>query len=221
MTDKEFISKLLDQKQPMMDDPTRFSTIALLLKGARKLFGCDSLSGEYKMNEINEENFMSGTYHSFQFSGLINYLIFLEQIGSIFRPRNPQEFKETNGIFCALKHFSSLKEDSKINAIVSLRNSLAHKFGLATEKNPKNKPPRKFTISIKRNSGIVQLPEHDWNGSFSDKADETSTTVFIIDLVTLIESVYEKVVEENEIDNLDILLHDGMNELRSRYTINY
>jgi hypothetical protein len=223
MTEYDFKTKLLDINQPMVEMPPRFSTIALLLKSGRKLFGCDLVSGEYKRNEINIENFANQTYLSLRLSGLINYLIFLEQIGSIFKPKNQTKtFTQTNGIFCSLKYFSTLSDDDdRIKAIKSLRNSLTHKFGLATEKNPTDKPPRKFIISIERNSEIITLPNKDWDGTFSDKSDNTSTTIFIIDLVILIESVYQKIVEANKADELEMVLSDGIEELKARFTITY
>ncbi len=220
MTDKNFIAKLLDINQPMDENPTRFSTIALLLIGGRKLSGCNLDTGEYENNELNSENFVNLTYHSFQFSGLINYLIFLEQIGSIFKPKNLPEINQTNGIFCSLRYFSSLSDD-KIKAIKSLRNSLTHKFGLATENNPKEQPPRKFIISVERNVEIVKLPDIEWDGIFADKSTNTSTTIFIIDLITLIENIYRNILEKSEVDNLEIMLKDGMNELKTRFTIVY
>lgn len=143
MEQVEFIKKLLEINQPMSKNPTRFSTIALLLKSSRKLFGCNLSSGIYEMNEIYQENFTDQTYQAFQFSGLINYLIFLDQIGSIFKSKNTMKSNKTNSIFCSLKYFSIL-EDSKIDAIVALRNCLTHKFGLATEKSKKpNSSPQK------------------------------------------------------------------------------
>lgn len=204
--------------QPMPDTPTRFSTIALLLKGSRKLFGCDLETGEYKMNELNEENILDQTYHSFQFTGLINYLILLEQLGSIFKPKNITSIKQTNGIFCALKFFTSLSEE-KIKAVKSLRNSLTHKFGLATERNPREKPPRKFILSIERDEEIVLLPNTDWDGTFSDKTDFTCTTIFIIDLVALIEKIYQEVKAQLISNNLEIISSGGINEIKARYTI--
>lgn len=219
MTNSRLFSKLLDMKQPMSNRPTRFSSIILLLKSGRKLFGCDINTGEYKMKEYYVTNFSEETYYSFQFSGLINYLIFLEQIGSIFKLKNCDNLKESYGINAALTHFSSITDNAKINAIVSLRNSLIHRFGLATEKNPKNKPPRKFILSIERNSDIVKLPNIEWDGTFSNKLGRTSTTIFIVDLVILIETVYQKICEENKKNNLDIKLKDGIDELKTRYTL--
>jgi hypothetical protein len=222
MTDTEFISRLLDINQPMTSETTiRVSCIASLLIGARKLSGCNIVTGKYEMLEINEENFTSGTYHSFQFTGLINYLIFLEQIGSIFKPKECPTSLKSNGISNALNYFSTLKDESKINGIVSLRNSLAHRFGLATEKNPKTKPARKFTLNFDRNKDIISNPTTEWNGDFSDKTDSTSTNVFIINLIELIEGVYLKIKEEHANGNLELILKDGMNELKARYTIIY
>lgn len=166
MTNQEFITKLLDINQPMEEMPTRFSTIALLLRGARKLTGCDLNSGKYEMNELfNKENFLDQTYHSFQLSGLINYLIFLDQIGSTFKPKDKSPIRITNGVFCALKYFSTV-DDPKIQTIRALRNSLAHQFGLATKEDPDLKPPRKFSLSTKRNADIIILPTKEWDGTF-------------------------------------------------------
>ena len=221
MKDSEFILKLLDINQPMAENPTRFSTLALLLTSGRKLFGCNLETGKYELNEVNDENFIDKTYHSFQFTALINYLILLEQIGSIFIKKNGSKIKETNGIFCALTYFSSLTDTDKIEAIQALRNSLVHKFGLATEKKPHKMPPRKFILSIARNSEIVEQPKSDWDGTFSDKSDETSTTIFIADLIILIETVYQNVIQENKNGNVEMILKDGMSELESRYTFIY
>jgi hypothetical protein len=198
MTNSNFISKILDIKQPMTNNPTRYSSVILLLKSGRKLFGCDINTGVYRMKEFYSENFQEGTYHSFQLSGLINYLIFLEQIGSIFMPKTCGISEGSHGIKAGLTYFSSMTDNEKINAIISLRNSLVHRFGLATEKNPRLKPPRKFILSIERNSGIVKLPRTDWDGTFSNRQKRTSTTIFIIDLVMLIESVYQKICDENK-----------------------
>jgi hypothetical protein len=165
MTDQTFIEKLLDIDQPMTLEPVRFSTIAILLRGARKLSGRDLLTGSYNMSEINDENFKEQTYHSYLFTGLINYLIFLEQIGSVLKIIGHTSTKE-NGIHIALEKFSSLT-DLQIFAIRALRNSLTHKYGLATERNPKDLRLRhKFTLSIQRNFEIIKLPSITWTGDF-------------------------------------------------------
>ncbi|MCF2446317.1 hypothetical protein L0657_20330 [Dyadobacter sp. CY345] len=216
--EKQLILSLLDINQPMSETPSRFSTVTLLLRSARKLFGSDLYTGEYTMNELNIENF-SEMYLSFQFTALINYLILLEQLGSLIKPINKSECKKSPGIFCALKYFSSLNDDRKIQSIAALRHSLAHKFGLATQSNPKDKPCRKFILSLETNAEVIKLPIIDWDGDFSDKHEKTSTIVYIFDLVVLIEDVYRNIVNEIETNYLNMELIIEVIELNARFTV--
>lgn len=223
MIDTQFITKLLDINQPMNDTELRFSTIMLLLRGARKLFGCDLDSGEYLMKEITEENILDGTYHSFQFSSIVNYLIFLEQIGSIFKPKNQDNLPPGyNGIARALIYFSDFSQsDGRIQALRALRNSLTHKFGLATEANPQMRPPHKFIFNMEQNKKVIVLPLQPWNGDFSDRSEDSSTTIFLINLVELVEDIYQKVLNELRDNNLEPKHGLEIGELMARYTIVY
>jgi hypothetical protein len=207
-----FIKRLIDINQPMEDNPCRFSTIALSLRGARKLSGRNLETGVYEKNEYNEQNFKENTVFSFQFLGLLSYLIFLEQIGSIFCNKN--ETRCNKAILYALKTFSSLSND-KAEAVFALRNSLAHKYGLATEKDRRLK--FKFSILIEENTEIIKLPAKNWAGDFSDKSDETLTEIYTITLIDLIESIYTKIQEEIEKNNLEIQIEKD--EIESRFTI--
>jgi len=173
-------------------------------------------TGTYNKNELNFENFADETYQSFQFTGLINYLIFLEQLGSILKPKYKCRIDNGNGIYCCLKYYSGLS-DNKINALKSLRNSLTHKFGLATEQGSIKIPPRKFILSIGENPDIVELPKVEWDGNFTAKLDQSSTTIHITDLIKLIEKIYQQILEDNNSNKLDILLE--IPELESRFTI--
>lgn len=216
MTEKEFIQKLININQPMENSPTRYSTLALLLRGARSLSGYNVETGIYEMLELKEETFFNQTYHSFQFSGLISYLIFLEQIGSLFRPKDSYKIlsDESNGINCALSYFSTLDEN-KISAIRALRNSLTHKFGLATQNKGVNS--FKFTLSIERNSDILHLG--NWSGDFTDKNETSFTTVFIFDLIDLIEMIYKEICKGWAEQTIISLI--PLNEINTRYTIIY
>lgn len=215
----EYLKKLLDLKQPMSENPTRFSNIVLVLKGARKLTGRNIESGIYEKNELNEFDLSNGLYHSLQFTGLINYLILLEQLGSIFKIKNNPTTSE-NGIFNALNEFSSLNNDSKIKSLIALRNSLVHKFSLATEKKPNKKElQHKFALSLERNSKIVQIPNTQWNGDFADKCDSSTTTIHLIDFAELAESVFLNINSQLEKGNLESRIVDV--ELAARYTIIY
>ena len=216
MTEKAFIQKLIDINQPMETSPTRYSTLALLLRGGRRLSGYNIKTGIYKQLEFYDENFLDQTFHSFQFTGLINYLIFLEQIGSLFQPKksdkNPSD--KTNGINCALSYFSVL-DDQKIAAIRALRNSLTHKFGLATQ--DKADKSFKFSLSTERNSDIIHLGE--WAGDFSDKNEKSLTTVFIFDFIDLVEMIYKDINQGWAAQTIDCMT--PLNEINARYTMVY
>jgi hypothetical protein len=210
------IDKFLDFNQPMESAPDRFSTLVFLLKSGRKLSGRDLTTGAYVGSEFNHQNFIDGTYYSFQFSGLISYLILLEQVGSIFKPTQELATKEMP-IKKALKYFSDI-DPAKIDSIVALRNSMAHKFGLATEKKPHKMTPQKFTLSIERNVNIVQLPIVPWDGIFSNKSEDSHTLIYIHDLIDLIEGVFQKLLTEHKNGNIEVVLEDGLEELKARYT---
>lgn len=61
------------------------------------------------------------------------------------------------------------------------------------------------------------MPESDWNGEFIIKSDQNSTTVFIIDLVELIENIYQIIIKKNEVGDLESRL--SIAELETRFTI--
>ena len=198
------------------ETPCRYSMTALLLRNARKLAGRNIETGVYEMNEVNENNFVEQTYYSMQYTSLINYLILLEQIGSIFKPKEIDKIEQTNGIYCTLKYFSPLNQE-KIEAIKALRNSLVHKFGLATEKKDKGGKSFKFSLSVEKNDEIV-IPK-DWSGDFSDKSDDTLTTIFIPSFKDLVEGIYSNIIQDWELSKLEILRKVTINEMKARYTI--
>jgi hypothetical protein len=219
MTDQEFISKLLDIEQPISESPSRFSCVILLLKSARSLSGRNLESGNYEGKDVNVERFQQGSFMPLKFAAVLNYLILLEQLGSIFRPSGVSASFTTNPIENVLTHFSSLSDPSKIKALVSLRNTLAHRFSLATEKAPRYKPPRKFVFNLTRNKDIIDIPAIEWTGDFGDKREETSTIVYIDDLIELIESVHANILEQHKACKLQLALAGGIEELKSRYTV--
>ena len=65
----------------------------------------------------------------------------------------------------------------------------------------------------------MQLPKTDWDGTFLDKSAKTYTTIFVIDLVVLVENVFKRIKVEHEEGTLKLALRDGAAELKARYTI--
>lgn len=211
------LKDILNPSKEFYEKTNRLSTINLLVKSSRKLSGFNLKTGSYEKSEYNEINFKEGIFLPFQFTGLINYLILLEQLGSAFKPKNTNSFKKTNGIYRSLKYYSDL-DDYSINCIINLRNSLVHKFSLSTETKKDN---FHFILSSDRNINIVKKPILDWDGNYSNKNPNTYVTIFQIDLIFLIESIYSKILGNLENDNLELTLDKGMDELISRFTIIY
>jgi len=222
---KDIINHLFELQMPSSGDISRISNIGSILKAARYLSGRNLETGIYEMNELTINNVLVGLIHPFQFAGVMCYLILLEQIGTIFRFINEPSCHNNKGIICALKKFSNLNDEKKTKSIDALRNSLTHRFGLATEKK-QNKPDKsdksdkqyKFILSIERNKGIVKLPISPWLGDFSDKSEDTSTTIYMIDFADMVEQIIDKVKNEINLENLELKLKDGVDELYARYT---
>ena len=207
------VDKFLDLNQPMEINPLRLSTMAILLKGARKMAGRNLMTGEYEMNEFTDENFEENLLTYLQFTSLINYLIFLEQIGALFKPKNStSNLDDSNEIYHALYHFSDLNKIQR-KAIKSLRNTLTHKFSLATEN--KGKHSYRFSLSLEKDESVV-TPKA-WNGIHSNKSDSDLTTIYVHNLIELIESIYKKVISLWQKNNLDLRI--SLDELKSRFTI--
>lgn len=227
--EKQFVTQLLDTNlQPMSSSPARHSTIVSLLRVARKFCGRDVETGHYNDSDkidLDEKSLLDGTYYGFQFSGLLNYLIILDQIGHAFKLKNtlirtPKD--ENNSIVWALTYFSPLYlNENKKHAIKTLRNTLAHKFGLATQKKVDKValPRRQFILNSTDNPAIVELPKNDWDGEFTNKSSDTYTIIHLLNLFDLIEKIYGKLLNEIDADNIEIALEGGVEELKARYTI--
>lgn len=211
--DDNFIKEILE----MNPERERQYTFMLCLRTARFLLGCDLETGEYKKENLNEEIFVKKLYISNIFSGLANYLIFLETIGTIFKPKSVPINNKENGIHKALSYFSDLDEN-QIVAIRTLRNSLAHNFSLAIKSNTNNRFTQKFILlhddSIDE---IIKLSTSRWGGDYSDKTNEKYTIINIKKLICLIEDIYTKVAyiaSENELECMK-----SKDELNTKYSI--
>ena len=66
----------------------RISTIYLSLNSARFLTKNNLLVTEYSNNELEDALTEKAMNYEFLFSGLLNYLIFIEQIGGLFNLSN-------------------------------------------------------------------------------------------------------------------------------------
>lgn len=148
------------------------------------------------------------------FTGLVMYLILLDQIGCIFAKVGIVLQKKESGVKYALKCFSNFSNKER-EAIYALRCTLAHNFGLTTEKaNPK---PHKFILSFDVDSKAVTLPTEKWDADYSDKSDGISTVIGVYALCDEIESVVDNVYDYYEQGKLQ--LQSDKKEICSRFTL--
>ncbi len=224
-----FIQKFITSREI---ESKRESCLMIALTDARKLAGRDIASGEIKNNLLISAG-CDVALTPYSLIGLINYLLVLEMIGEIFKTSRPIDgFNQPkdNKIYKALKQFSPLPLcDKDIYVIISLRNSLAHNYGLINI--PKCKKEKeeiedltklhKFTLNNLDTAELIVYPELKLKRDeiFSNKSNDTSTIIGYIKMVELIESVYEKLKAELIEGNVELALKDGLDELKARFTL--
>ncbi|MFZ5552303.1 MAG: hypothetical protein ACOZCO_04240 [Bacteroidota bacterium] len=193
---------------------TKVSSFRLALKEARFLSGRDIETGEFNMKKF--ENCPA------KWSGIIIYLIILDQIGSIVIRKGEKEIQ--NKIQQTLQSFSDLN-DKERDAIVALRNSLAHDFNLSNVPYKKEKNEfqfHRFILDANINKPAIALPDNDeyWKGSyFEEPTTYSHTEINIIKLAEIFENIFKKVVECIENDNYTIVNNMPELELKGRYDI--
>lgn len=211
----------------LKEDETRKSNFMMALKSARLHTGRNVDTGiassmeEMEFNLLeNKEILVKQLSYSELFTGLTMYLILLEQIGSMFKRIGIAPPKGYNkGIRHSLCMFSTLtieKNKDEIDAINSLRNNLAHNFGLASDDRFPNSG-HKFTLSFSSDAPIVKLPAEKWNCKYDDKSDESSTVIGVYAFCNEVEQIVGKLIEVYHAGNLEFSLSEE--EIKSRFTI--
>lgn len=193
MTKEELIEILLGIKK----DPNRKSCLLMAYNSAKTLstgicieeFGC--IEAEY-------------------FSSLILYLIFLEQVGTIFTMGS----SESIGILSALDDFTTLKEEER-TALYYLRNTLAHNYGLATDNKDSNKQNDKYKFTLSYKGNLIHVPKKSWDNDYTNRDDEVSTTINIFRLMEMVDNIYVSLKKNYK--NLGLKI--GIEEIKTRFTV--
>ena len=218
---EEIMNLILGRKEEK--EGNRMSTLQMALSVARYL-ACYKLGQAYTWIGFKfDRNMGKNEYETLWrptnpksdiLAALYLYLNALEQIGVMFF--QDERNKKLNGIKLVMQKYSSMKNDKgmkkKITAIKCLRHSLAHNFGLVSSGKEKYKYILLFDDD-ERNS-IVELPDDSWKGTWTDKNDNTSTKIYVINLIKEIESIIEKVQSDSE-----ITFAKDIEEIKSRFTI--
>lgn len=204
----------------------RRSNYLIALESARRLTGRNPLdriakctndmilslsNTNNKFNTLNDQS----AYEKMMI-GITMYLILLDLIGCLFE-RSGKSVSCKNGIKKALALFSDF-ENNEISAIVDLRNSLAHNFGLAPDKR-NDKKKNKFTLSFSDGDKAITLPTKSWNGNYSDKKDDSSTKIGVYNFCNEIEHVVTELTEVYNTGKLEFNKEMSEDEIKARFTI--
>jgi hypothetical protein len=202
MEDKDFIKNFVT-KRDLGDG--RQSCLMIALQNARVLCGRNKECNTFSVDILTK---LDGVIEFEPFIGLVNYLLIIDMMGVIFNQND--ENKVGKRIKYVLKKFGNMNEAEQ-NAISSLRNCLAHNYGLACK-------DVKFILTNSTIGEIVKLPQKTWDGNYSTKDDdETSTIIYTQNLINRIEAIYEEVKKQILGGTLKSNLSEE--ELKTRFTI--
>ena len=200
---KDLQNELLNTISELLDDSNINSVLILVRKTARFLIGNNLNTGENEHLNINEFIFENNLYHSF-FSGIMGYFTLLDQLGCIFFEKQP--------IRNVLKKYSGIPKKEQ-EALVGLRNCLAHNYGLAN---------KYYNFSLVDNNEnerrVVELAKtKKIQGDYSNK-DDYYTSIYIHNFTSLVENIFHKIKEDFSNNKLKPVIKN-VSELRARFTI--
>ena len=200
----------------------RNSCLVAALRDARRITGRNIDTGERENYFLGADKVVLSPYSPI---GLVNYLLILDMIGNIFTAKGKELDEVKNKIYSALFCFSNLSEE-EIHVVLALRNSLAHNYGLANKKEKKNgkldqRQTHKFILDNTTQAPLICFPKVPWDGQFSTKTEDQSTTVGTIALMNLVEEVYHTLLTKLEKGTATLNLAGGIEELNSRFTVLY
>ena len=200
---KDLQNELLNTISELLDDSNINSVLILVRKTARFLIGNNLNTGENEHLNINEFIFENNLYHSF-FSGIMGYFSLLDQLGCIFFKKQP--------IRNVLKKYSGIPKKEQ-EALVGLRNCLAHNYGLANEYYNfllvDNNENERRVVELAKTKKI--------QGDYSNK-DDYYTSIYIHNFTSLVENIFHKIKEDFSNNKLKPVIKN-VSELRARFTI--
>lgn len=216
--EKIYLLGFIDEmNQPF--DGKKWSCFIMALREARKLCGRDIFTGENKNNtliSLNEDAILGNDSPIC----LVSYLLVLDLIGEVFKTRSFST-KKTNNIYKALKQFSDL-QDTEIDVLIALRNSLAHNFSLINIPRYERDYPtqrHKFILNNIDDDFLIKFPQDPWDGDYSKKDDKYYTEISTANLIEKIEEVIKCLRTKIESNAVELALREGLAELKGKFLI--
>jgi len=196
---------------------TFVSSFRAAVREARTLTGRDEMTGAAKSQAGKR-------VPPTDWSGALVYLIVLELIGSTLRPEGrrawrhdgrPRRAQEPK-VARALRYFATPAMTSQQRgAMVALRNSFAHNFGL-TNRGPADRRHR-FVLVDSARDPLTKLPARRWNGRYGAASRGGPTIVNLRALGDLVENVVAEVERAARAQKLHLAHGITVDELGTAY----
>lgn len=212
---EKYLIKYVGNAQPFNKKEKRYSSLILAIRDARYISNRDMSSGHVT---LKTEAALSPAL----WPGAIMYLIILELIGTCFSLKNTQRSTD-NAIYRALRLFSDLSE-SQARAIEALRHSFAHNYGLTNINKKSNgnivkSRTHHFILTFHPEGTLIKERREEWDGTFVSQKKINSTQINLWRLGDKVEEVFQNLVSQAESKNLELILQDGLDELKAKYTV--
>ncbi len=233
----EFIKKMVNNRQ--IDDNT-YSILVTAWQDARQLSGFDKEMGKQNLLLLNM-NGDSILELGQSFIGLINYLLILDMLGSIFKKTgsNGKGNPDSNNIFYVLGEFTGLIDKDRC-AIKALRNCLAHNYSLLSIPQWKDENHKKhgknniktnakleanelhaFSICWTKQPSLIKYPDNadrlTRSNPFNKK--EHFTEICAESLRDLVEDVFQQIKKGVNEDKVESYI--GEDDIKSRFTYSH
>jgi hypothetical protein len=188
-------------------DPARVSSLVAVLRDARAAMGRSEETGVLQPGqEARAGNWL----------GALGYMVMIEHIGKIFRPRNAAA-QAQRGFRGALANFAPHLKAEERNALYALRCCFAHDYSLVNRPDGRRELWHRFDLYADEQTPLVDLPPEPWNGLL--RSPQSRTKVNLRKFGDLAEEVFSVVVQKAQRGELEIIPSGGVNDLRLRYTL--
>jgi hypothetical protein len=195
------------------DGVTRASCFKAAVREARGLTRRDEHTGEHRDAAGDP-----------CWSGALMYLVVLEQLGNVLRPKGATTQTGQAGVLEALRHFAPELPVDEREALYALRNAFAHEFGLTNGPPGAKNPNRWHAFALfPDGKGLVALPAVRWNGLYGDKSTPGRTEISLRALGDLVERIVEDVEDRAREKTLELTPNvlGGADELRDRFSFTF
>lgn len=230
----DFIKKMVNDRQIELN---RYSIFVTALEHARQLSGFDK---ETRMEnrlllDINNNSILELGQSQI---GLINYLLILDMLGSVFKKvASEAKEKKRNSITYVLEQFSILNDKRDRDAIKALRNCLAHNYSLLNIPEWKDESDIKygkeniktnakleanelhaFSICWKKQPSLIKYPDNANRLTKSNPLRENKhyTEICAERLRDLVEGIFQQIKEG--VNNGSVGSDMSDEEIKSRFT---